>query len=211
VSILKVEVPPIASSTSLFDPGHDLAIVECYAEQSLHWTSTLKISMACWTATKKLGAAGIRLSSDDLARYLRTKVLCEAKRCDAVFAVCLRNKIQICFLVVHHLQVAVIGTGIRCESREEDQMCCSWIAQGFVDARYKPWGKPDRNACRTLEQRVCGRFPGQQERRTPHEYRSVERLEFILDYVDGVDDAYPLQNEEIMIVPEHDQIEEQDR
>lgn len=39
------EIPP---SSSVFDPGYDLATLECHLEQSHHLISALKISMACW-------------------------------------------------------------------------------------------------------------------------------------------------------------------
>jgi 2-phosphosulfolactate phosphatase len=71
-----------------------------------------------------------------------TKVLCEATGCDAVYAACLRNyAAQARFLAALHRKVAVIGAGTRGEFREEGQMCCAWIAEGLMNAGYRPRGE----------------------------------------------------------------------
>jgi 2-phosphosulfolactate phosphatase len=77
------------------------------------------------------------------------KVLCEAKGCDAVYAAaaCLRNyAAQGRFLAALHRKVAVIGTGTRGEFREEGQMCCAWIAEGLMNAGYRPRGEHTANS-----------------------------------------------------------------
>ena len=68
-----------------------------------------------------------------------TRVMCGAKPWQAVYIACLRNyRVQIAHLVEHHSTVAVIGAGSRAEFREEDQLCCAWIAGGLVRAGFEP-------------------------------------------------------------------------
>ena len=43
-----IGVPPVAPSTSAFDPGYDPVTLQGHLEQSSHLISILKISMACW-------------------------------------------------------------------------------------------------------------------------------------------------------------------
>lgn len=43
-----IGVPPVAPSTSVFDPGYDPVTLQGHLQQSSHLISILKISMACW-------------------------------------------------------------------------------------------------------------------------------------------------------------------
>ena len=43
-----IGVPPVAPSTSVFDPGYDPITLQGHLQQSAHLISILKISMACW-------------------------------------------------------------------------------------------------------------------------------------------------------------------
>ena len=43
-----IGVPPVAPSTSAFDPGYDPVTLQGHLQQSSHLISILKISMACW-------------------------------------------------------------------------------------------------------------------------------------------------------------------
>jgi phosphosulfolactate synthase len=43
-----IGVPPVAPSTSVFDPGYDPVTLQGHLQQSWHLISILKISMACW-------------------------------------------------------------------------------------------------------------------------------------------------------------------
>jgi len=43
-----IGVPPVAPSTSAFDPGYDPITLQGHLQQSSHLISILKISMACW-------------------------------------------------------------------------------------------------------------------------------------------------------------------
>jgi 2-phosphosulfolactate phosphatase len=67
-----------------------------------------------------------------------TRVICGAAEGQAMYVACLRNySALIAYLAVHHPMVAVIGAGSRGEFREEDQLCCAWIAEGLLAAGYE--------------------------------------------------------------------------
>jgi 2-phosphosulfolactate phosphatase len=67
-----------------------------------------------------------------------TRLICGAKESQAMYVACLRNySAQIAHLMAHHPTVAVIGAGSRAEFREEDQLCCAWIAEGLIAAGYE--------------------------------------------------------------------------
>src|SRR5205085_9457843 len=68
-----------------------------------------------------------------------TRVICGAQESQAMYVACLRNyKPLAAHLVAHHPMVAVIGAGSRNEFREEDQLCCAWIAELLLAAGYEP-------------------------------------------------------------------------
>lgn len=67
-----------------------------------------------------------------------TRVICGAEEWQAVYVACLRNyHALIAYLAEHHPTVALIGAGSRGEFREEDQLCCVWIAEGLLAAGYE--------------------------------------------------------------------------
>src|SRR5262249_16197704 len=70
-----------------------------------------------------------------------TRLCHYASKCsDAVFLACLPNY----FSLPHPLHppnfphVAVIGAGSRGEFREEDQLCCAWVAEDLIERGYRP-------------------------------------------------------------------------
>src|SRR5947209_16330471 len=68
-----------------------------------------------------------------------TRVICGAAQSQAMYVACLRNYTATAsYLAAHHPTVAVIGAGSRNEFREEDQLCCAWIAELLVAAGYEP-------------------------------------------------------------------------
>jgi 2-phosphosulfolactate phosphatase len=63
-----------------------------------------------------------------------TELLCRSRKAEAAYAACFRNFSAVAAqAAVRHDQIAVIGAGTRGEFREEDQMCCAWIAEELVN------------------------------------------------------------------------------
>ena len=57
---------------------------------------------------------------------------------EGAFAACFRNAAATAaHLIDRYPRVAVIGAGSRNEFREEDQMCCAWIASALLKAGYQ--------------------------------------------------------------------------
>jgi 2-phosphosulfolactate phosphatase len=62
-----------------------------------------------------------------------TRLICGASEGQSMYVACLRNySAQAIYLSAHHRAVAIIGAGARGEFREEDQLCCAWIAEELV-------------------------------------------------------------------------------
>ena len=119
-----------------------------------------------------------------------TRLMHEIRDSDSAYVACLRNyRATTEHLAENYNDVVLIGAGTRGEFREEDQMCCAWIAAGLIAAGFVP----DNAATRSLVERWRG---------SSHDAfvvsRSVEYLrrsgqlrdlEFILSHVDDIDFA----------------------
>ena len=68
-----------------------------------------------------------------------TRLMHEIGHCDSAYVACFRNYLAtIDYLATNHSSVVIIGAGTRGEFREEDQMCCAWIADGLMECGFVP-------------------------------------------------------------------------
>lgn len=122
-----------------------------------------------------------------------TPLLCEARRARTVFAACLRNvSAQADHLAPGDGPVAVLGAGSRGEFRDEDALCCAWIAEALLargfdaadertEALVAQWSGADVHVCAEGHSAEYLRRTGQ-----------VSDLEFILSHVDDLAAVFPL-------------------
>jgi 2-phosphosulfolactate phosphatase len=115
-----------------------------------------------------------------------TKLMCAAR--GSVYLGCLRNYGAVVdYLAEHHEHVWIIGAGTRGEFREEDILCCAWIAAGLVDRGYVAkdaqtweiidhWGDRSADAILGAKSAEYLRTSGQ-----------LEDLQFILDHINDLD------------------------
>ena len=128
-----------------------------------------------------------------------TRLICGAGESQAMYVACLRNySAQITYLAAHHPMVAVIGAGTKSEFREEDQLCCAWIAEGLLKAGYEP---ENARTAAIIEQwsgvPVDVIVPGASAeylRRTDQ----VKDLDFILTHIDDLNEAYRFEGGEVV-------------
>jgi len=131
-----------------------------------------------------------------------TQLMCEGASHPAGYVACLRNyRAQAEYLVGRHHAVAVIGAGSRNEFREEDQLCCAWIAEALIRAGYAPGDRETET--------IVSRWSGAQ----PHAFlgsKSVEYLrrtgqlrdlEFILSHVDDLQAVFTMRDGAVVMVP----------
>ena len=68
-----------------------------------------------------------------------TRLMYEIRHRKSAYVACFRNySATITHLAQNHNNVVLIGAGTRGEFREEDQMCCAWIANGLMAAGFIP-------------------------------------------------------------------------
>ena len=132
-----------------------------------------------------------------------TKVIHAADGCEAVYLSCFRSHSVLAgYLAERHPRVAVIGAGSRGQFREEDQICCAWIASALITSGYLPenvqtskvvrrWSDAPPKAC------LCSRSVDFLMRTG----RLVD-LEFILAHIDDLRAVFAVSNGEVKMIPE---------
>jgi 2-phosphosulfolactate phosphatase len=97
--------------------------------------------------------------------------------------------------------VAIIGAGSQGEFREEDQICCAWIAAGLMSKGYAPvnretaamvsrWRDAPPDAC------LCSRSVDFLKRTGRH-----RDLDFILTHIDDLQAVFTVRNREVRMIP----------
>jgi 2-phosphosulfolactate phosphatase len=127
-----------------------------------------------------------------------TRLMHELRDSASAYVACFRNySATVDYLAQNHNAVVLIGAGTRGEFREEDQMCCAWIAAGLIESGFVP----DNWATRELVQRWRGapKDAFLKSRSVDYLRRSgqLQDLEFILSHFDDIDTACKLSNDEI--------------
>ena len=128
-----------------------------------------------------------------------TRVICGAAPSQAMYVACLRNYTAMAsYLAAHHPTVAIIGAGSRNEFREEDQLCCAWIAELLVAAGYEP------QDARTAE--IIARWSGEPVESITvgasadylRNSGQVRDLDYILSHIDDLDEVYRFARGQIL-------------
>jgi 2-phosphosulfolactate phosphatase len=115
-----------------------------------------------------------------------------------VYVACLRNyQAQIDHLVGRHAKVAVIGAGTRGEFREEDQMCCAWIAEGLIRAGYEPENELTEHCVDRWSGAAADAFVGGKSTEYLRATGQLADLDFILDTVNDTDAVFVRIEDEI--------------
>jgi len=134
-----------------------------------------------------------------------TKVIHEAAGCEATYLGCFRSHSRLAgFLTERHDRVAVIGAGSRGEFREEDQICCAWIAAGLISRGYLPenpetatlvsrWRDAPPDAC------LCSRSVDFLMRTG-----RLSDLDFIMSHIDDLHAVFAIRNGEVLMIPEEE-------
>jgi len=131
-----------------------------------------------------------------------TRLMDAARHADAAYVACFRNARALGrALAGRHARIAVIGAGSREEFRDEDQICCAWVASELVARGYRAadlrtreliarWGTAPAGACAEGKSADYLRRSGQ-----GHD------LDFILTHVDDLDAVFAVSAGEVVMRP----------
>jgi 2-phosphosulfolactate phosphatase len=131
-----------------------------------------------------------------------TQLMKQVSLCESGYIACFRNFTATAeFLMQTHEKVAIVGAGTRSEFREEDKLCCAWIAGILHRAGYDAandetaavidqWSSAPPEACHGSKSLIS---LGMNEQ--------LHDLAFLFTHIDDVDSAFRMEGEEIVRVP----------
>ena len=126
-------------------------------------------------------------------------LLYSLRNCNSVYVACLRNYgATVNYLVGLYNRVEVLGSPTRGEFREEDQLCCAWIAVNLTKAGYTC--EDDKtvdliNYWKDKPVKVCAEGKSGEYLRKTGQTRD---LDFILRHVNDLNLALAIKNDEIV-------------
>src|SRR5262245_37644740 len=116
-----------------------------------------------------------------------TRLMCAIGRRAAAYFACFRNySATIEHLAHNHEAVTLIGAGTHGDFREEDQLCCAWIAAGLIQAGFAP--EDDVTRCLVERWGTASHGAFLMSRSVAYLQRSgqLRDLDFILRHLDDV-------------------------
>ena len=123
----------------------------------------------------------------------------EAQAAQAGYAACLRNYDSVGrHLAANHDRVAVIGAGTRGEFREEDQLCCAWVAALLVDAGFAPAGGQTAALVERWRGQPAERIVESRSATYLRDSGQLADLDFILAHVADLDEVYAVRDGELV-------------
>lgn len=136
-----------------------------------------------------------------------TRVICGAQPQQVVYAACLRNhRAQVEVLAAHHPRVALVGAGARGEFREEDALCCAWIAAALVGRGYQVEGRYTQSLIDRWRNAPVGAVAEGSSAQFLREIGCDRDIAFVLDHVDDLRATARLVNGELALMPTPDPV-----
>jgi 2-phosphosulfolactate phosphatase len=128
-----------------------------------------------------------------------TRLMCGARDAQTVYVACLRNyRATAAQLAQEHPAVAIIGAGARGEFREEDQLCCAWIAQLLFEAGYAAENEQTTAIVNRWDGMPVESISAGASADYLRQSGQLRDLDFILDHVDDLDDAMAMERNQVV-------------
>ena len=129
-----------------------------------------------------------------------TRLIYEGRYCDEVYVACFRNYRAVAnHVAARHERVALIGAGSLRQFREEDQMCCAWIADLLLASGFTPENSGTMDIIgrwRGVPANACAAFQSAEYLRRSRQTRD---LDFTLSHINDLDASYTVQNGEVVL------------
>jgi 2-phosphosulfolactate phosphatase len=127
-----------------------------------------------------------------------TRLLWEARGALRVYAAALRNwSAQVERLAADGESVAVIGAGTRGEFRDEDQLCCAWIAGGLLERGFDAGSSATEAIAERWRGAASDAFLGSESVEYLRRTGQHADLEFVLGHVDDLGATFVLDGDEL--------------
>ncbi len=134
-----------------------------------------------------------------------TRLISAPPRAEQVYVACLRNwRAQAAWMIGRHARVVVLGAGTRGEFREEDQLCCAWIARELVAAGYAAHDERTRKLIERWSAEPVEGLLVSQSVTYLRETGQEDDLEFVMTHLDDVDRAFVMRGSRLVIAKDGD-------
>lgn len=131
-----------------------------------------------------------------------TQLIYNTRDCDAGYVACFRNSnATVNHIIDRHRRVAVIGAGTRGEFREEDQMCCAWIADGLMKAGFIPEDEKTIEVVNKWKDRPVESSAKGNSAEYLRNSGQIKDLDFILAHINDLDLACLMKHDEVVRIP----------
>ncbi|MBA3349533.1 MAG: 2-phosphosulfolactate phosphatase [Actinobacteria bacterium] len=130
-----------------------------------------------------------------------TKLLHEARAAEKVYVACLRNfSAQVRRICEHHTTVVLMGAGTRGEFREEDELCCAWMAELLIAEGFRPLGATG-DVVKRWSGRPVDALLGGKSSRYLQLTDQTDDLDFILEHCDDLNETFVFDDDEVKPAP----------
>ena len=130
-----------------------------------------------------------------------TKVIHAAAGCDDVYLGCFRNhSVLASYLARRHARVAVIGAGNKGEFREEDQICCAWIAAALIGRGHRPASPQTVDIVGRWRDAPPGACLGSRSVDFLRRTSQLRDLDFILAHIDDRREVFEMRDGEVKMI-----------
>jgi 2-phosphosulfolactate phosphatase len=117
-----------------------------------------------------------------------TRLMYRIRHSDSAYLACFRNySATIAHLANNYEAVTLIGAGSHGNFREEDEMCCAWIADGLIQSGFAPEDDTTRRLTRRWRSAPHDAFLTSQSVAYLQRSGQLCDLDFILSHFDDVD------------------------
>jgi 2-phosphosulfolactate phosphatase len=131
-----------------------------------------------------------------------TQLVAESQGAVVTYLACLRNwTAQARKLKARHDRVAVLGAGTRGEFREEDQLCCAWIAEWLVSHGYEPASEETRRIIARWSGLPASACMGSNSVEYLRRSQQLRDLEFVFGHVDDIGATFVMADGELVMLP----------
>ena len=129
-----------------------------------------------------------------------TRLLHEASWCEAAVVACLRNYVSVAEQMLRsYRRIAVIGAGTRGEFREEDQMCCAWVAERLLASGYLPENRETLEIVKRWSGAAVDSWINNKSAAYLRSSGQEADLNFILNHVNDLDASLVLRYGQVMV------------
>jgi 2-phosphosulfolactate phosphatase len=141
-----------------------------------------------------------------------TQLIHEAGQCDATYLACLRNYTALTeYLVGRYDRIAVIGAGSRGEFREEDEMCCAWIAERLMRHGYRAENTSTVDRVNRWKDAPPSAFFMSHSVDYLRNTGQLKDMDFILAHLDDLNAIVSFRQEQVTMLPDAKNRSEQTR